>query len=121
MFSIFSLESGILCLECIMGRYTLLAVNHTTIQKADIFQKQQRLYTRIAKFNQMAQLFMSGLNIDVTFSHQDDSDFCPEKKKENLNNEESERAFWEALADENPEEDEYEDNLYKSFSENLPL
>jgi hypothetical protein len=68
-------------------------VDYITTQKADIFQKQQRLYTKIAKFNQMAQLFMSGLNINVTFSHQNNPDFCPKKKEENLNDEERERAF----------------------------
>jgi hypothetical protein len=60
-----------------------------TIQKADLLQKRQRLYARIAKFNQMAQLFMSKLDIDVTF-YQDNPAFCPEKKGESLNDEERE-------------------------------
>ena len=96
-------------------------MNHTTTQKANILQKQQRLYTRIAKFNQTAQLFVSGLDIDVTFSHQDDPNFCPEEKGENLNDKERERAFWGALADEDAEEDGYEDDSNESFPEDLPL
>ena len=69
----------------------------------------------------MAQLFVSGLDIDVTFSHQNDPDFCPEKKGENLNDEERERAFQGALADKEPEEDGYKDDPNESFPKNLPL
>jgi hypothetical protein len=89
-----------------------LPVNHTTTQKADILQKQQRLHTRIAKFNQMAQLFMSGLDIDVTFSHQDDPAFCPEEKGETIDDEER---------DEDAEEDGYEDDPNESFPEDVTL
>jgi hypothetical protein len=89
-----------------------LPVNHTTNQKADILQKQQRLHTRIAKFNQMVQLFMSGLDIDVTFSHQDDPAFCPKEKGETIDDEER---------DEDAEEDEYEDDSNGSFPEDVTL
>jgi hypothetical protein len=70
-----------------------LPVNPTTTQNANIFQKRQRLHTRIAKFNQMAQLLMSDLDIDVTFSHQDDPTFCSEEKGETLDDEDGEGAF----------------------------
>jgi hypothetical protein len=98
-----------------------LPVNPTTTQNANIFQKRQRLHTRIAKFNQMAQLLMSDLDIDVTFSHQDDPTFCSEEKGETLDDEDGEGAFWGALADENAEEDGYEEDLTESFPEDLTL
>jgi hypothetical protein len=66
----------------------------------------------MAKFNQMAQLFMSDLDIDVTFSHQDDPAFCFEEEGENLNDEER---------DEDAEEDRYEDDQDKSFAEDPTL
>lgn len=93
-----------------------LPVNHTTTQKADILQKRQRLRARIAKFNQMAQLFMFNLDMDVTFSHHDDPAFCLEEKGETLDDEEKEKAFWEAQTDEDAEEDSNE-----SFPEDLTL
>ncbi len=57
-------------------------------QKTDILQKQQRLYARVVKFNQIAQLFMSDLDSDVTFSYEDDPAFCPEEEGEILDDEE---------------------------------
>lgn len=98
-----------------------LPMDHTIIQKADIFQKQQRLHARIAKFNQTAQLFLSDLDIDVTFSHQDDPAFCLEEKGEILDGKEREGAFQEALVDENAEEDGCEDNSNESSPEDLTL
>jgi hypothetical protein len=98
-----------------------LPINPSTTQKANILQKQQRLYTRIAKFNQTAQLFMSDLDINVTFSHQDDPAFCPEEKGENLDDEERERAFWGGLVDEDAEEDGYEEDPNESLPEDLTL
>ena len=98
-----------------------LPVNHTTTQKADILQKQQRLHARIAKFNQMAQLFMSDLDIDVTFSHQDDLAFYPEEKEETLDDKERERVFWGASVNKDAEEEEYKDDLNESFPEDLTL
>jgi hypothetical protein len=98
-----------------------LPVGHTTTQKADILQKQQRLHARIVKFNQMAHLFMSDLDIDVTFSHEDDPAFCPEEKGETLDDEERERAFWGTLVDKDAEEEGYEDDLNESFPEDLTL
>jgi hypothetical protein len=98
-----------------------LPVNHTTTQKANILQKRQRLHARIAKFNQMAQIFMPNLNIDITFSHMDDPDFCPEEKGEALDDEEKERAFWGILTDEDAEEDIGEDDPNESFPEDLTL
>ena len=95
-----------------------LPADPTATQKADILQKRQRLHTRIAKFNQMAQLFTSNLEIDVTFSYQDDPAFCHEEKGETSNNEENEGAFEEDLINENAEEDGYEDD---SNSEDLTL
>jgi len=97
-----------------------LPVDHTATQKADILQKQQRLRARIAKFNQMAQLFMSDLDTDITFSHQDDPAFCLEEKGEKLNDEEREKAFWGAQ-DEDAEEDGYEDDSDETFPEDLTL
>ena len=91
-----------------------LPINHTATQKANILQKQQRLHARIAKFNQMAQLFTSDLDIEVTFSHQNDSAFCLEEKGETLDD-------WEALVDEDAEEDGYEDDSTESFPEDLTL
>jgi hypothetical protein len=96
-------------------------MNYTTTQKADILQKQQRLQTRIAKFNQTAQLFMSTLDIDVTFTHEDDPAFCPEKKGETLDDEEKEGAFSENLVTDDAEENGYEDDLNEGFPEDLTL
>ena len=59
---------------------------------------------------------MSNLDIDVTFSHHDDPAFCLEENGETLNDEEKEKAFWEARTDEDAEEDSYE-----SFPEDLAL
>jgi hypothetical protein len=98
-----------------------LPVGHTKTQKADILQKQQRLHARVVKFNQMAQLFLSDLDIDVTFSHEDDSAFCPEEKGETLDDEEQERAFWGTLVDNNAEEDGYEDDSNEGLPEDLTL
>lgn len=94
-----------------------LPVNYTATQKADILQKQQRLHARIAKFNQMAQLFMSDLDIDVTFSREDDPAFCPEKEGEILDDEEREGA----LIDDGADEGGYEDEPNEFFPEDLPL
>jgi hypothetical protein len=96
-----------------------MPANHTTTQKANILQKQQRLHTRIAKFNQRAQLFMSDLDIDVTFSHQDDPAFCPEEKGETLDDDEEEGAFWGASLDKDAEEDD--EDLNESFPEDPTL
>ena len=96
-----------------------LPVNHTATQKADILQKQQRLYARIAKFNKMAQLFMSNLDIDVTFSHQDDPAFCLEEKGETLDDQEREMAFQGALGNEDAEEDDDDSN--ESLPDDLTL
>jgi hypothetical protein len=60
----------------------------------------------------MVQLFMSGLDIDVTFSHQDDPAFCPKEKGETIDDEER---------DEDAEEDEYEDDSNGSFPEDVTL
>ena len=98
-----------------------LPVNHTTAQKADILQKQQRLHTRVVKFNEMAQLFMSDLDSDVTFSHEDDPTFCPEEEGETLDDEEQERAFRGTLVDKDAEEDRYEDDSNECPSEDLTL
>jgi len=95
-----------------------LPADPTATQKADILQKQQRLHARIATFNQMAQRFISNLDIDVTFSHRDDPAFCHEEKGETSNDEENEGAFEEDLVNENAEEDGYEDD---SNSEDLTL
>lgn len=65
----------------------------------------------MAKFNQTAQLFMSDLDIDVTFSHQDDPKFRFEEKGENLDEERDEVA----------EEDGYEDDPNESFPEDPTL
>ena len=59
---------------------------------------------------------MSDLDINVTFSHQDDSAFCCEKKGENIDDKERESAFWGALADGDAKEDGYKDDP----SESLP-
>ncbi len=98
-----------------------LPENPTTTQKADILQKQQRLHTRMAKFNQRAQLFISDLDIDVTFSHMDDLAFCPEEKGESLDDEERDMAFWGALVDEGAKEDGYEDEPDEGLIEDLTL
>jgi hypothetical protein len=54
---------------------------------------------------------MSDLDIDVTFSHQDDPEFCFEEKGENLDEERDEVA----------EEDGYEDDPNESFPEDPTL
>jgi hypothetical protein len=64
---------------------------------------------------------MSNLDIDVTFSHQDDAEFCLEEKGETLDDEEREKVFWGASIDEDAEDDEYEDDLNESFPEDLTL
>ena len=69
----------------------------------------------------MAQLFMSDLNSDVTFSHEDDPAFCHEEEEENLDDEEQERAFWGTLVDKDAEEDGYEDDLNECLPEDLTL
>jgi hypothetical protein len=89
-----------------------LSVDHTTTQNANILKKRQRLCTKIAKFNQTAQLFRSDLKTDITFSHQNDSTFCPKEKGETLDDEER---------DDDAEEDGYEDDLNGSFPEDLTL
>ena len=63
---------------------------------------------------------MSDLDINVTFSHQDDPTFCPEEKGENLDAEERENAFWGGQVDEGADEDGYEDSD-ESLSEDLTL
>jgi hypothetical protein len=67
----------------------------------------------------MARLFMSGLDIDVTFSHENNPDFCLEEKGEILDDEEKEREFWETLIDEDTEEGGEDPN--ESFPEDLSL
>ena len=69
----------------------------------------------------MAQLFMSDLDIDFTFSHADDSAFCTEEKGEILNDEEQEQAIWGTLIDKDAEEDGCEDDLNGGFPEDLTL
>ena len=64
---------------------------------------------------------MSDLDIDDTFSHQDDPAFCPEEKGEILDDEERVCVFWGALVDKDAEEEGYEDDLNKSFPEDLTL
>jgi len=66
----------------------------------------------MAKFNQTAQLIMPDLDIDVTFSHQNDSDFCFMEEEENPSEEER---------DEDAEEDVFEDNPDESFPEDPNL
>jgi hypothetical protein len=68
----------------------------------------------------MAQLFLSNLDIDITFSHQDDPDFCPEEEGETLDDEEREGTFGGALVNEDAEEDQNEDQN-ESFPEDLTL
>ncbi len=63
----------------------------------------------------MAQLFMSNLDIDVTFFHQDNPTFCLEEKGENLDDEESTHIVKDA------EEDGYEDNSNESLAKDLTL
>jgi hypothetical protein len=89
-----------------------LPTNHTTTQKADILDKQQRLHSRMAKFNRMAQHFMPNLNIDVTFSHHDDPAFHFEEEGRNLDDEER---------DEYAEEDGFEEDPDESFPEDPTL
>jgi hypothetical protein len=98
-----------------------LPISPTTSQKANILQKQQRLHTRIVKFNQMAQIFMHNLDADIAFFHEDDPAFCPEEKGETLDDEEREKAFWGAPIDEDAKEDQYEDDPNESFPEDLTL
>ena len=64
---------------------------------------------------------MSDLDMNVTFSHQDDPAFCPEEKGEKLDDEEQERAFWEGSVDEDAKEDGYEEDSIESLSEDLTL
>ena len=97
-----------------------LPENQTTTQKADILQKQQRLHARIAKFNQMAQLFMPDLDIDVAFSHEEDLAFCPEEKGEALDTEDKEKAFWGTLADEDGDEDDPNESLPEDLTLWMP-
>lgn len=97
-----------------------LPVNPTTTQRADILQKRQRLHTRMAKFNQRAQLFISDLDVDVTFSHMDDPAFCPEEKGESLDDEEREMEFWGAPVDEGAEEDGPEEGLIEDLTLWMP-
>lgn len=66
----------------------------------------------MTKFNQTAQLFMSDLDIDITFSHQDDPDFCFEDERENLDDEERDR---------DAEEDGHEDDLNETLAEDPTL
>ena len=63
---------------------------------------------------------MSDLDINVTFSHQDDPEFCPEEKGETLDDEERELAFNEVL-ELDAEEDAYEGDQNESFPEDLTL
>ena len=69
----------------------------------------------------MAQLYMSNLDIDATFSHQDNPAFCLEEIGETLDDEEREREFWQDNMDENAEEGGYEDDLNEAFPEDLTL
>jgi hypothetical protein len=95
-------------------------MNPTASQKANILQKQQRLRTRIAKFNQKAQLYMGNLDTDVAFFHEDDPAFCPEEQGETLDDEEREKAFWGAEIDEDTKEDQYEDDPLSDPNEGFP-
>jgi hypothetical protein len=52
----------------------------------------------------VAHHFISDLDIDVTFSHQDDPAFCPEEKGETLDGEEREGAFLRTLVNEDAED-----------------
>lgn len=69
----------------------------------------------------MAHHFISDLDIDVTFSHQDDPAFCPEEKGETLDGEEREGAFLGTLVNEDAEEDGYENDPNESCPEDLTL
>ena len=69
----------------------------------------------------MAQLYMSNLDINATFSHQDNPAFCLEEIGETLDDEERKREFWQDNMDENAEEGEYEDDLNKAFPKDLTL
>ena len=69
----------------------------------------------------MAQLFISSLNIHVTFFHQNDSAFCSKEKGKTLNDKERKKVFWEASVDKNAEESGYKNDQNKSFPEDLTL
>ena len=97
-----------------------LPVTLTAGQKADITQKRQKLFSRLTKFNQMANQFMADVDHEITFVHQDDPQFCPETQGDALDNEEQERVFW-GVQDDNEEDQCEEEDPAEIFTEDLIL
>ncbi|KAI6010350.1 hypothetical protein EDC04DRAFT_2610218 [Pisolithus marmoratus] len=62
----------------------------STRQEVKISEKRQRLSSRIEKFHSDAQAFCKGLDIDGTFTPQDDPAFCGSDEEED-----EDREFWD--------------------------
>ncbi|KAI6137144.1 hypothetical protein F5141DRAFT_1230928 [Pisolithus sp. B1] len=68
----------------------------STRQEVKISEKRQRLSARIEKFHSDGEAFLKGLEIDGTFTPQDDPTFCgKEEEEEEEEEEEGDREFWD--------------------------
>ena len=68
----------------------------------------------------MANQFMVDVDLEITFVHQDDPQFCPETQGDALDNEEQERVFWR-VQDDNEEDQCEEEDPTETFPEDLIL
>ncbi|KAI6008480.1 hypothetical protein EDC04DRAFT_2907147 [Pisolithus marmoratus] len=75
----------------------------STRQEVKISEKRQRLSSRIEKFHSNGQAFCKGLDIDGTFTPQDDPAFCGSDEEEHEH-----REFWDDDGDWEAPEDEVE-------------
>ena len=64
------------------------------MQKADVAQK-RRLHTRIMKFNELASLFATNIQLgDSSVSPTNNSGFCNAEQGDPMDNDARERVFW---------------------------
>ncbi|KAI6101699.1 hypothetical protein EDD16DRAFT_1525810 [Pisolithus croceorrhizus] len=64
-------------------------------QEVKISEKRQRLSARIEIFHSDGEAFLKGLELDGTFTPQDDPTFCGKEEAEEEEEEEGDREFWD--------------------------
>jgi hypothetical protein len=102
-----------------MGRHILLAYKSYNNPKCQYFSKVTEASNQNSQVQPNGTTFISNLDMNVTFFHQDDPAFCPEKKGETLDNEKRERTFQEALVENAKNRSRKDQN--ESFFKNLTL
>lgn len=90
----------------------------TTVQKASVTQKRRKLHTQVVKSNELAALFSPGAQLGVA-SSSDDPGFCNGKEGDPIEDEASEKVFWEREEDWEDEEDS-ENLLAENFMLTMP-